>query len=208
MSSVANLTQSLADYDVLVLPGWRNSGPAHWQSHWETLFPAFQRVQQQDWQQPRRADWIKALDKAVDAASKPVILIAHSLGCVTVTHWAAQFDTAKVAAALLVAPADVERSTVASSLRNFSPLPQRALPFRTVLVGSDNDPCCSAWRAVELAETWGAEFHLLSGAGHINADSGLGDWPEGLELLAQLPPQDYAFGGVSRRQKPAFVWAA
>lgn len=207
MANIPALTEALENFEVLVLPGWRSSGPTHWQSRWEALFPAFQRVEQKDWLQPKRADWIRALDAAVDAAEKPVILIAHSLGCATVAHWAAQRDTAKVAAALLVAPADVERSTVASSLRGFAPLPSRRLPFPSLLVGSDNDPCCAAWRAVELADNWGAEFQLVPGSGHINADSNLGDWHGGLDLLAGLLPRDYAFSERSYSGL-RFVWAA
>lgn len=182
----------LEKFDVLVLPGWRNSGPTHWQSRWQARFPQFRRVEQRDWNQPRRPDWVGSLAQAASTAQKPVILIAHSLGCVTVSHWAAvaaQADTARIAGALLVAPADVERATVASSLRSFAPLPRRPLPFRTTLVASDNDPCCIAWRAAELAESWGASFRLLGGLGHINADSAIGDWLEGLEFLADaLPP--------------------
>ena len=203
MSRIESLSAALQDYEVLVLAGWRNSGPAHWQSRWEQLFPAFQRVQQQDWLQPRCKDWVSALEQAVDAAQKPVLLIAHSLGCVTLAQWAARFDTVKVAGALLVAPADVERTNVAPALRNFSPLPRRPFGFPALLVASDNDPCCSAWRAAELAEAWGAEFRLMAGLGHINADSGLGDWEAGLDLLAALPLQEYAFGSEGKNSRHA-----
>jgi len=193
MSRISTLTSALQDYEVLVLPGWHNSGPSHWQSRWEALFPAFRRVQQQDWLQPRCKDWVATLDQAVADASRPVIIIAHSLGCATVAQWATRHDSTAVAAALLVAPADVERATVASSLRSFAPLPRRRLGFPALLVGSDNDPCCTAWRAAELADVWGTDFRLITGAGHINAESGLGDWEAGLDLLATLPPRVPAF---------------
>jgi predicted alpha/beta hydrolase family esterase len=185
--NTSGLAASLQDYEVLVLPGWRNSGPTHWQSHWERLFPEFRRVEQRDWVQPKRGEWVAALDAAVTAARKPVLILAHSLGCVTVAHWAALHDSSKVAAVLLVAPADVERATVASSLRSFAPIPRLPLPFPSLLVASDNDPCCQAWRASELAADWQSGFRLLSGLGHINADSQLGDWDTGLELLEALP---------------------
>lgn len=203
MTTISTLAESLKDYDVLVLPGWRNSGPAHWQTRWELLFPRFRRVQQQNWMRPRVCDWVQALEQAVSITTRPVILIAHSLGCVTVAHWAAQFDTTKIAGALLVAPADVERSTIFPGLRNFGPLPLRPLPFHALLVGSDNDPCCAAWRAAQLAENWGAAFRVLSGAGHINADSGLGDWPEGLGLLQTLLPTG---GPIMDGVPPARKW--
>lgn len=204
MAIPVTLRKQLDAYDVLVLPGWRNSGPEHWQSRWEQLFPAFRRVQQHNWDTPQREDWIARLDKAIDQCTKPVLLVGHSLGCITIAHWARQHQH-RVAGALLVAPADVERRTVSPVLRRFGPIPPTRLPFPTLLIGSDNDRCCNAWRAAELASHWGAEFHLLYGAGHINADSGLGDWPEGLFLM-----NEWLRGVEARRPRPRqdFVWVA
>ncbi|HEX6591746.1 MAG TPA: alpha/beta hydrolase [Moraxellaceae bacterium] len=206
MSTEAELQQRLDDVDVLVLPGWKNSGPAHWQTLWEDKFPEWQRVQQGNWTHPQRADWIATLEAHVAASPRRVLLVAHSLGCITVAHWAAQSALAdKVAGVLLVAPADVERSTVASPLRSFASIPRNPLPFPSYLIGSDNDPACTAWRACDFAEAWGSTFQLLSGVGHINADSRLGDWEEGLDLLNGwlariLPPPENA--------ATPFRWAA
>jgi predicted alpha/beta hydrolase family esterase len=205
MSLESALQDKLDGYDVLVLPGWKNSGPRHWQTRWEDRFPSFRRVQQENWLQPQRDDWVAALEGAVAACRRPVVLVAHSLGCITAAHWAARHDGTRVAAALLVAPADVERSTVARSLKGFAPIPATALPFPTLLVTSDNDPACAAWRAACLAEAWQAKLQVLPGAGHINADSGLGDWDAGLRLLdAWLGRQRW------RAAKPAlrFRWVA
>lgn len=178
----AELQARLGRYDILVLPGWQNSGPTHWQSRWEHLLPDMVRVQQDNWETPQREDWVAALDQAILQCRKPVLLIGHSLGCITIAHWA-RLHRHRVAGALLVAPADVERRTVAPALRRFAPIPLSRLPFPSLVIASDNDRCCAAWRAAELADQWGAELHLLYGAGHINADSGLGDWGEGLVLL-------------------------
>ncbi|MGH8491547.1 MAG: alpha/beta hydrolase [Moraxellaceae bacterium] len=207
MSTEAQLQQHLDDVDVLVLPGWKNSGPAHWQSHWEDKFPEWQRVQQASWSQPQKADWIATLDEYIAASPRRVLLIAHSLGCISVAHWAAQTQhPEKVAAALLVAPADVERATVASPLRSFAPIPCEVLPFPSLLIGSDNDPACNAWRACDFAQSWGSQFHLLSGAGHINADSRLGDWEEGLDLLNDWLKT--ALPRVDHHSHSGFRWAA
>ena len=40
---------------VLLLPGWQNSGPAHWQSLWQARY-GYLRVEQHDWMQPLRGD--------------------------------------------------------------------------------------------------------------------------------------------------------
>lgn len=192
----ARLQARLDHYDVLVLPGWHNSGPAHWQSRWEQLFPGMRRVQQDNWETPQREDWVATLDRAITQCKKPVLLIGHSLGCITIAHWARQHHQ-RVAGALLVAPADVERRTVAPALRRFAPIPVSRLPFPSLVIASDNDRCCNPWRSAELAERWGAELHFLYGAGHINADSGLGDWAEGLVLL-----DEWLRGVAAGRPKP------
>ncbi len=207
MSTEALLQQHLDALDVLVLPGWKNSGPSHWQSYWEDKFPEWQRVQQANWTHPHRADWIATLDECIAASPRRVLLIAHSLGCITVAHWAAQSRHAdKVAGALLVAPADVERSTVASPLRSFAPIPRGPLPFPSLLIGSDNDPACIAWRACDFAQGWGSRFQLLNGAGHINADSRLGDWEAGLELLGTWLQDTLPI--APEKSAGAFRWAA
>lgn len=173
----------------LILPGWQGSPEEHWQSHWQRRLPNSTRVEQGDWLNPRRGDWVAALNQAVAADPRPAILIAHSLGCVTVAHWAAQAPAEslrRVRGALLVAPADVERPGCPEPLQNFAPMPRDPLPFPSQLVGSDDDAAASAARALELARQWGSEAAILSGVGHINVDSGHRHWEQGFTYLYRL----------------------
>ncbi|MEG0635555.1 MAG: alpha/beta hydrolase [Pseudomonas sp.] len=173
----------------LIVPGWQGSPDDHWQTHWQNSLPNSARVEQRDWLTPRREDWVASLDQAIAAADTPVILIAHSLGCITVAHWAAHASVARlrqVRGALLVAPADVERPTCHAALRNFAPIPQYLLPFPSQVVASDNDPAVSAPRAMHLARAWGAEAGILGGAGHINVKSGHHRWEQGFAYLYRL----------------------
>jgi len=176
-------------FHYLIVPGWHGSPEDHWQSHWQRTLPHSQRVEQADWLQPQRADWVAELSRGIAGASEPVVLIAHSLGCVTVAHWAAQATPdalRRVRGALLVAPADVERPGCPEPLRNFAPLPLAPLPFPSVLVGSDNDPAASADRSRAMGEAWGSEVSVLHGVGHINVASGHNRWEEGLVFLDRL----------------------
>ncbi|MDD0839576.1 alpha/beta fold hydrolase [Curvibacter sp. HBC61] len=174
--------------DILILPGWQNSGPAHWQSRWEAQW-AYHRVQQHDWQRPLRGDWNIQLEEAVLARSGPVLLVAHSLGCVLVAAWAAHSrNTHRVAGALLVAPPDLERDDLRPLLPSWTPIERRRLPFRSTLVASSNDPYAAEAHAQALAQAWGSEYVAAGPAGHLNADSGLGDWPAGQALLRALMP--------------------
>jgi uncharacterized protein len=164
---------------VLILPGWQNSGPLHWQSRWEALY-GYTRVEQHDWMSPKRGDWIARLEEVVLSCNGPVVLVAHSLGCLQVAAWAAHSRQAhRVKAAFLVAPGDSERSQLLVHLSGWSPIVRQALPFRSLLVSSQDDPFCAPDRAEQLANDWGSEHWDLGPKGHINADSGLGDWPDG-----------------------------
>lgn len=175
---------------IYLLPGWQNSGPEHWQSLWERAL-GHQRIEQADWEWPRRGDWMARLDEVLlgDARlpERPALLVAHSLGCQLVASWAEHSaHTARVAGALLVAPPDTERDDLPPQLHNWRPMRRQRLPFRSIVVSSDDDPFCAQERAAGLARDWGARTVWLHGAGHINSASGLGDWPAGQALLQEL----------------------
>lgn len=171
---------------VLILPGWQNSGPTHWQSLWQQQF-GYTWVEQHDWMRPLRGDWIARLEEVVLSMDAPVVLVAHSLGCQLVSAWAGHSrNTGRVKASLLVAPGDAEREELQPLLPSWSPLVMQRLPFKSCLVASSDDPYCRFERACGFASAWGAELVNLGALGHINADSGLGDWPQGQALLQTL----------------------
>jgi len=171
---------------ILLLPGWQNSGPGHWQSLWQDQF-GYTRVEQHDWLRPLRGDWIARLEDVVLSVDSPVVLVAHSLGCQLVTAWAQiSKNTQRVQGALLVAPGDAERDALRALLPSWSPLVLNKLPFKSTLVVSSDDPYCTPARAARFASAWGSALVAIGAAGHINADSGLGDWPQGQALLQTL----------------------
>lgn len=171
---------------VLILPGWQNSGPAHWQSRWEALH-GFERLQQADWDWPRRGDWMAQLEAALRDDERPTALVAHSLGCHLVASWAAHSKhTARVTGALLVAPPDIERADMPPQVTTWRPIARQRLPFPATVVLSRNDPYADHARGLAMAADWGATAFDLGPAGHINAESGLGDWPQGVALLRAL----------------------
>jgi len=182
-----------------VLPGWQNSGPLHWQSLWEAQY-GYLRVEQHDWMRPLRGDWIARLEEVVLEQGAPaatgatagrILLAAHSLGCLLVAAWAAHSrNTALVGGALLVAPGDPQREELRGVLSSWSPAVAQRLPFRSQLLASRNDPYCSFERAAQFAAAWGSELVDCGSCGHINAESGLGPWPDGHRRLLALgrPP--------------------
>ena len=174
---------------ILIVPGWRNSGAAHWQSLWAQALPHAERVEQGDWLTPKREDWVRTIEAQICARPEPVIVVAHSLGCIATSHVGAE-AAARIQSALLVAPADPERR---AHLADFAPVPYQTLPYRSVLVASSNDPYCPIRLAGAYARAWGSEFVRLQNAGHINVESGHGSWPLGWALLQSLL-QDMAWG--------------
>lgn len=172
---------------MLIVPGLGGSGPAHWQTRWEALYPRHARLVQRDWDHPERGDWLAALGAALEAAHEPVALVAHSLGCALVAHAASRPYAKSIAAALLVAPADVDSPAhTPPETRSFAPMPTQPLPFPATVVASEDDPYVTLARARAFAAAWGAGFVAAGRRGHLNADSGLGDWPDGRRLFEAL----------------------
>ena len=200
----------------LLVPGLHDSGPGHWQTIWERERHDCLRVQLGLWSDPIRNVWISRIDLAVGAAQGPVVLVGHSLGCHAILWWASLLGEnapSNVVGALLVAPPDVDRLDADARIERFAPTPKSVLPFPTTVVASSDDPWCDADRADELACALGAHFVLLDQAGHINAESGLGAWREGQELLERVldvrPRAPVALGWKDggRGSRPAPAWA-
>lgn len=174
-----------SDADILIVPGLGNSGAEHWQTRWQTNLSTARRVEQDEWDAPQRDAWVASIVAAVDAAARPVVIVAHSLGCVAVAHAAADFPPGRVRGALLVTPPSARSiRTIAAIDQAFVPLPIDPLPFPSLLVASQTDPHASAAEAEEIAGLWGAHLLDAGDAGHINAESGHGPWPEGLMRFA------------------------
>lgn len=179
---------------ILTVPGLCNSGPEHWQTLWEQERGDVRRVDLGMWDRPHRNTWVNQLNLAIHKAERPVVLVAHSLGCLAVAWWARYEQPASgwgenggpVIGALLVAPPEVDFFPLDERLGQFSPTPAEPLPFRSILAASRNDPYMGIRTARKLARTWGSAFADAGEAGHINADSGVGDWSFGKFLLAQL----------------------
>lgn len=175
-----------ADADILILPGLSNSGPDHWQSRWETRLSTAQRVVQRDWDAPLRAEWVETIEREVAKRQRPVVCVSHSLGGIALILAAPRIG-AKVAGAFIVAPPSEEAVARLSSIDPaFLPFPRRPLPFPSVVVASSDDPYADIAFSREFAASLGAQFIDAGAAGHINAESGRGPWPEGSIAFANF----------------------
>jgi uncharacterized protein len=196
----------ISEADILIVPGWSSSGADHWQTRWEKNIKTARRVEQADWYSPKKTAWVARIIEEVAQSVRPVVLVAHSLGVITAVHAAQKLSHLPgnpVVGAFLVAPADVENASgwpvtegwtfedtaavdaavqyhKGSDGGGFAPIPLAPLPFPTALIGSSNDPYCSADRAKHFAASWGSALIESGEVGHINTASGHGPWPDGL----------------------------
>jgi predicted alpha/beta hydrolase family esterase len=174
------------DADILIVPGYTNSGPEHWQTRWQAKLSTARRVEQAEWSKPVRGEWTQVLADAVNEAERPVVIVAHSLGVATMVQALPLFEKT-VAGAFLVAPPDVANPDIRPKhLMTFGPYPRDPLPFPSIVVGSSNDPFCALDVAEDIAAAWGSLFIHAGEAGHINAESGYGPWPEGSMAFANF----------------------
>lgn len=180
--------RNIEDLDVLILPGWRGSGPEHWQTQWEAAFPGMRRVEQDDWERPVYADWARRLTGTVERCSKPVVLVAHSLANALIARWSQEADTKKIAGAFMVATSDIDRfaGTPDFTVRGFDPLVLKPLPFPSTVLASRDDERVTLERSRHFASAWGSRFVDVGKRGHIGSVARLGLWPQGLVLFGQF----------------------
>ncbi|MFC8800923.1 RBBP9/YdeN family alpha/beta hydrolase [Promicromonospora sp. NPDC057138] len=167
----------------VTVPGHGGSGPEHWQTLWERELPAT-RFRPASWEEPDARDWADALSRAVSGGEGPVVLVAHSLGCLAAVSWLAERGPGEVVRALLVAVPDPSGPAFpASATAGGFRVVRRRLPVPVAVVVSENDPYATAGWTLDLAAGWGAEVRGIGAAGHMNEASGLGAWPAGRAML-------------------------
>ena len=172
-------------FPVLIVPGIGNSGPSHWQSLWQEKRPEWHRLKVKDWDHVVCDDWVAAISRQAASLGPDTLIVAHSLGCLAVVHWAAR-EEKKIRGALLVAVPDPASQVFPVSALGFSPVPLKKLPFPSTVVASTNDPYGSASYANACSKAWGSDYFEVGSHGHLNSESGLGDWPAGSKLLERF----------------------
>ena len=169
----------------MVVPGIGNSGPFHWQTLWEQRHQLWRRVLQHDWDYPVCDEWVAALEEAITGFAAAPVVIAHSIGCLAVAHWTSR-TSAPVRAAFMVAVPDPDGPKFPATAHGFVPVPLKRFPFPSLVVASTDDPFGSIAHAHRCAAAWGGTFVTIGSAGHINVESGHGEWPAGWHLLERL----------------------
>jgi len=170
----------------IIVPGYGNSGEGHWQTDWQRELDNCKRFSPSSWDQPNRDDWVAALEKAVDETEGPIVLIAHSLGCITVAEWASTHNSEKIIGALLVAIPDALREDFPKEITGYENPGFNPLPFTTIAALSTDDPYSAINRGRFYAEKFGARIEEVGDRGHINHESGLGGWAQGRVWLDEL----------------------
>lgn len=178
-SQTAYLPRAVENFPVVIVPGLRNSDKHHWQSLWQARLPNSKRIHVDDWNTPDLAAWRAGIKAELDKLDRPAVIIAHSFGTLASAAIAAEFPE-KIAALFLVAPADPNKFGIAEVL------PQDFLPVTAQVIASSNDPWMTETKAAYWALAWGADYLRIKNVGHINSDSHLGLWQEGITQLYRL----------------------
>ena len=182
-------TMKSSETSILVVAGHMGSGPDHWQTRLISKLSSAQLVEQEDWLHRSLVKAIDAMVQAVVEAEKPVVFVAHSIGALLVAHSVAALSSNgaidKVKGAYLVVPPSAAALALLQGIDpKFVSAPRAPLPFPSLLVASSNDPYSSMEDSADLAIAWGSHLVEAGEAGHINAASGHGPWPEGMMRFA------------------------
>ena len=182
----------MTETTVLIVPGLREHVPRHWQTLLADRLPQVRSVRPMGRDDLDCAARVAAIERAAQAVQGPLILVAHSGGCIMLAHWARQ-TTRAVQGALLATPPDFERpmpegypSLQTLQANGWLPVPRETLPFRSIVAASRNDPLGSYARIASLAGDWGGELLDLGEVGHLNLASGFGEWPLAEDLITRL----------------------
>jgi len=177
---------------VLIVPGLRDHVARHWQTLLIEQLPRVHAVAPMGRANLDREARVAAIERAALRIVGPIVIVAHSGGCITVAHWAARTQC-RVHGALLATPADFERpmpegypTVVELDDAGWLPVPRAPLPFRSIVAASRNDPLASYDRVAELAAAWGSECVDLGPVGPLNPASGFGEWPGAAALIDAL----------------------
>jgi len=171
-------------YSTVFIAGYGNSEPEHWQRLWFKDMDSAYFVEQDDWDNPDKDKWIERIEETLLHVEKPILFVAHSIGCQTVVEWMSKYyKNQNIIGALFVAPPDTNREDFPKEIKGFETLSEDKLPFKSIFVISDDDPYSTPQRAEELANLWGSKTLHVGKKGHINLGSNLGEWEEGKEIL-------------------------
>lgn len=177
-----------------IVPGLRDHVAEHWQTLLAARLPQVRTVPPMGREDLNCADRVKAIEREIAAIKGPIVIVAHSGGCVMVAHWARTTRHADaVRGALLATPPDFDSpmpagypSLDALQAGGWLPVPRERLPFRSLVAMSHNDPLGEYEHVGELARAWGSETVDLGNVGHLNPASGFGEWPMAEVLIQRL----------------------
>ena len=190
------MTDQADRFTVLIVPGLRDAVAEHWQTLLEKRLRAAGRpvagvapMGRDDLGCAARVD---AIERSAQSIEGPIVVVAHSGGCIMLAHWARKTRRA-VRGALLATPPDFEKPMpdgypTIDALRagGWLPVPRSPLPFRSIVAASRNDPLARLSRVAALASDWRSEIADLGFVGHLNPASGFGEWAGADPLIARL----------------------
>jgi predicted alpha/beta hydrolase family esterase len=169
-------------FSTVFVAGYGNSTEGHWQNSWCKITKNSYWVEQDDWNNPNCVGWIESLNALVQSIDGPILLVSHSLGGSTIIEWSKKYS-ANIIGAFMVAVPDVQCEHFPKEISGYQLPPLEKLPFPSMVLASTNDPYSTLDRSKYFVGIWGSDLTIVGDLKHVNADSNIGEWPYGLNLL-------------------------
>jgi predicted alpha/beta hydrolase family esterase len=178
---------------IVCVPGLRDRMPGHWQELLCERLPGACIVPPLQENKLSLAARVENLDRTLAGIEGPVLLVAHSGGCLITAHWAARHRRDDVKGALLAAPVDLQTPLPSGNptiddlrAQGWLPLPAQPLWFPSIVAASTNDAVGPIERVTALAQAWGSRLVVLGEVGHLSPANGYGAWPGALKFIDEL----------------------
>ncbi|MDD5157807.1 alpha/beta hydrolase [Sulfurimonas sp.] len=172
----------------LILHGWGGSDFPHWQS-WlagelAKNYSTVSFLKFSDFDFPDKNRWMNELKKELEEF-KPDVVICHSIANILWFQMCHEFVLVELEKLYLVAPPSLKCDI--AELNSFYPCatPTNLYAKESLLITSTNDPYLSVDEAKSLQKSLDIPMKILENAGHINSDSGYGEWPWILENIIE-----------------------
>ena len=181
---------------VFIIHGYQSSPEQHWfpwlATKIEQMGSQCEIVHLQGSDQPDFATWRQNLEAQVHPLNEQTIIVAHSLGCISVLDYLSEALNGRIIKAIFMIAGFNEKLTALPELNQFvqqAKLNDALLRFRIqqrYSLFSCNDPFVPAPLSIRFGQLLNAQMIEVKKAGHFMQSDGLSEFPQLWEKLEKL----------------------
>ena len=181
---------------VFIIHGYQSSPEQHWfpwlATKIEQMGSQCEIVHLKGSDQPNFATWRQNLEAQVHPLNEQTIIVAHSLGCISVLDYLSEALNGRLIKAIFMVAGFNEKLTALPELNQFvqqAKLNDALLRFRIqqrYSLFSCNDPFVPAPLSIRFGQLLNAQMIEVKKAGHFIQSDGLSEFPQLWEKLEKL----------------------